>query len=328
MLHNGFDIENLKPTYQLLIGVPGKSNAFAISKKLGISPSIIEKASNLINSDNMQIEELLKNIYDDKILIENEKLEIEKQLKQINNLKTILEKEYSNINSKKEEVLNKAKEESRNILTQAKEEASRMIKEMNDSYNNYDSSSIKKLNKIRNELNQSIKETSSTNSNITQSTHFKLEDLQVGTIVSILNMSQYGTITSITNNKENKIQVEVGNIKLVIPISSVTGIISSQNEKLSGSVSSYKANSKSKTATTEINVIGCTLEEAIFLIDKYLDDCALAKLKTVRIVHGKGTGTLRKGIHSFLKNHPHVSSFRLGTFGEGETGVTIVELLF
>ena len=137
-------------------------------------------------------------------------------------------------------------------------------------------------------------------------------------------MNQQGIVSNIPN-KSNQVQVQIGSAKLMLPISSITKVISSQDKTFTGS-SNYKTN-KTKTATSEINVIGYNVDEAVFVIDKYLDDCVLAKLNTVRIVHGKGTGALMKGIHSFLKTNSHIKSFRLGTFGEGEMGVTVVELI-
>lgn len=195
---------------------------------------------------------------------------------------------------------------------------------MNEIYEEADSHSIKKLNQIRNQLNTSLKETSTPMVTYqTNPSSVRKEDLKVGNKVYIAHLNQEGTLLSLPNKSE-QVQVQIGSAKLMLPISNISKVVSSNKEILYGS-SSYQT-SKSKTATTQINVIGYNVDEAIFAIDKYLDDCALAKLNTVRIVHGKGTGTLRNGIHRFLKTNSHVKSFRLGTFGEGEMGVTVVEL--
>lgn len=220
--------------------------------------------------------------------------------------------------------LEKAKQEARQILLDAKEEASSYIAQMNAIYNEASSDSVKKLNQIRNKLNESLKETSSTFINNEASTSsIKKENLKVGIKVYIAHLNQEGIVTSLPNKSE-QVQVQIGSAKLMLPVSKISKILSSSKKTFRGS-SSYQTN-KSKTATTEINVIGYNVDEAIFAIDKYLDDCTLAKLNTVRIVHGKGTGALRNGIHNFLKTNSHVKSFRLGTFGEGEMGVTVVEL--
>ena len=324
MLVNGFDIESLKPTYQLLIGIPGRSNAFAISKKLGLDENIITRAESFLDSDQIHIEELLKNIYDDKLWKKKEKEEISKNSNQITLLRKSLEEKEKNLNLKTSSYLEKAKQEARKILLDAKEEASSYIAKMNEIYENANSDSIKSLNQIRNNLNDALKETSSDiTPNTISSTFVKEEDLKINAQVYIAHLNQEGTLLSLPN-KSKQVQVQIGSAKLMLPLSRITRIVSS-SKKTSVGASSYKTN-KSKTATTEINVIGYHVNEAIFAIDKYLDDCALAKLSTVRIVHGKGTGTLRKEIHQFLKTNSHVKTFRLGTFGEGEMGVTIVEL--
>lgn len=320
----GFDLENLRPTYQLLIGIPGRSNAFAISKKLGLDSTILTRAKSFLDTDQIHIEELLKNIYDDKLLVEKEKEEILKNSNQITLLRKSLEEKEKNLDLKASSYLEKAKQDARKLLLDAKEEASSYISKMNEIYENANSSSVKELNKIRNKLNDTLKETYSyTSINIAPSSSIKEDDLTIGSHVYIAHLNQEGTILTLPN-KAKQVQVQIGNAKLMLPLSSITKIISSNKKTFSGSAS-YKS-TKSKTATTEVNVIGYNVDEAIFTIDKYLDDCALAKLSTVRIVHGKGTGALRKAIHNFLKTNSHVKTFRLGTFGEGEMGVTVVEL--
>lgn len=314
-----FDLDNLKPTYKLLIGIPGKSNAFAISKKLGLEESIIDRASILIDSDNISIEELLKNIYDNKAQIEKEKEEINKNLSQIELLRKSLEAKEKNILEKENSILEKAKVEARKILLDAKEDVSFAIQEINRTHKD-----VANLNNIRNKINSSIKATVYNNKQYDEfSTGLDAKKISIGMSVYSTALKQNGIVLTLPN-KANQVQVQFDNAKMMVNISMLKQINSEITNK-QGGVSSYKTN-KSRTATTEINVIGYNVEEAIFTIDKYLDDCALAKLSNVRIVHGKGTGTLRKGIHNFLKSNSHVKTFRLGTFGEGETGVTIVEL--
>lgn len=321
-----FDLANLKPTYKLLIGIPGKSNAFEISKKLGLDEKIIERANSFITSNNINIEELLKNIYDNKLEIEKEKEDIDKNLSQAELLRKTLENKNYDLKQKELSIIENAKIEARKILLDAKNQVSNAIKEINNIYDNINSSSIKDLNNIRNNINSSIKETVSLSSNVEnqRTDSLNTEDMFIGMNVYITNLGQYGSVLS-SVNKSNQVQVQIGSAKMMIDIENlVKSNVSNKNNKLT-STSSYRTN-KSKTAVTEINVIGYNVEDAIFTIDKYLDDCYLAKLNTVRIVHGKGTGTLRKGIHTFLKTHSHVKNYRLGTFGEGEMGVTVVEL--
>ena len=318
-----FDIETLSPTYRLLIGVPGKSNAFAISKKLGLPEDILKRANEFLNSDTIHIEDLLKNIYDNKLKIEKEKQKIEEQSKEIDNLKVLLEKDVTNVQNKEKSIIDKAKQEAREILFSAKDEATNIIREMRKISN--DPNSLKDLDNYRNNLNNSIKEFSYNDSKKSSiSNNINKEDLKIGTEVYINRFMNNGILLSLPN-KDDEVQVQIGNIKTFVPISDIS--ITHKNNIQSNTTTKSSARiNKSKNISPEINVIGQTVEEAIFVIDKYLDDCSLAKLNTVRIVHGKGTGKLRNGIHAFLKNNPHVKSFRLGTFGEGEMGVTIVEI--
>ena len=314
-----FDIQTLQPTYKLLIGIPGKSNAFAISKKLGLSDSILNRAKSFLESDTFSIEELLKSIYDDKSLIEKEKDTIQKQLKQIELLKSSLENEKNKIKDKKEKIIEDAKQEAREILLDAKEKVSYSIREMQNG-------SQKNLNQIRNSLNNSIKSTYSnsisTHNVNTKNTSF--HPIQKGDTVFVSTLNQNGIVLS-EPNKSKQVQVQVGPAKLNVELNKLS-YISSPNNSNTKSSSSKISLEKNKKYTNEINVIGNNVEEAIFVIDKFLDDCSLVNLKEVRIVHGKGTGILRNGIHNFLRKNPHVESFRLGTFGEGEMGVTVVTL--
>jgi len=279
-----FNIEKLQPTYKLLIGIPGKSNAFAISKKLGLKQEILDNATSLMEEKDISIEELMKNIYDDKILIEKEKETIQKNSNQIESLRKSLEKELELQNDKQKSSIENAKMEARKILLSAKEEVNEIIHELNNTNN------LKEANNLRNRLNNKLKDISNS------------EDSS-----NTLNLEVLKNLNTKTQMKNNKLDSKAKSTK-----SSVT--FSKNN--------SYK----SKNISSEINVIGLNVDEATFLIDKYIDNCAIAKLSPIRIVHGKGTGKLREGIHKYLKTNSHVKNFRLGTFGEGEMGVTVVEL--
>ena len=318
-----FDIDTLSPTYHLLIGVPGKSNAFEISKKLGLSESIIDKAKSNLNKKDIDFEELLKNIYDNKSKIENEKLEISKKLAEVSELKKSLVRDNSKIIEQEHEIINNAKIQARNILLDAKEEATEIISKMND-----DANSSRNLNNLRNKLNKSIKDISVTSSygNLpkTSNSTISIEEAKPNTEVFVSTLGQNGIIVS-NVSKSNEVQVQVGSIKLSVNIKFLEKVTKSESTK-NKSTTSYSSVSKAKHVSSEINVIGFNVDEAIFVIDKFLDDCTIANLQTLRIVHGKGTGKLREGIHKFLKSNSRVKSFRVGTYGEGEMGVTVVEL--
>lgn len=299
-----FDIERLQPTYKLLIGIPGKSNAFAISKKLGLNKEILDMANSLMKNEDISVEELMKSIYDDKIKIENEKNEIEKNSKQIEQLRKSLEQKKTDVTNRENEIVEKAKIEARNIILSAKNEVNDVIKEINkiqkdykDYIKNLDSNDLSKANNLRNQLNN------------------KLQDIEKSTNgSSSINLEILKTLNSKNRMKNNSLNLD-SNKKNDNKSNNKSSVNFVKNDQY-----------KSQNISSEINVIGLNVDEAVFLIDKYLDDCAIAKLSPIRIVHGKGTGKLRQGIHTFLKTNPHVKSFRIGTFGEGEMGVTVIEL--
>ncbi len=317
-----FDIENLKPTYKLLVGIPGKSNAFAISKRLGLNEQILNVANSHLKDDKIPIEELLKSIYDNKLEIEKQKEETEKNLRQVELLRKSLEQKQDDVLEKRAQLLEDAKLEARDILLSAKEEATEIIHELNSS------SDIKQANNLRNKLNDKLKAINSIHYTEQNNSFEALaeSDVKDGLNVYIASLGSNGYIVGNKINKSNEVQVQVGNMKMNIKLSDLRkSLTNSVKVKESGKVTTNKE-SKAKTVSPEINVIGQNVDEAIYVIDKYLDNCASANISPVRIVHGKGTGKLREGIHSFLKKNPHVKSFRIGTFGEGEMGVTVVEI--
>ena len=314
-----FDVETLSPTYKLLIGVPGKSNAFEISQKLGLNISIIQKAKKLMSSNDITFEELLKNIYDDKQIVEKEKEKIIAESNQINMLKEKLQRENLEKERQEKEIINNAKIKARNILLEAKEDANEIIKELSDAKDS------KEIHTLRNTLNDKIKnihldQTISENTSNTNS--LSKEDIKSGKEVFVTSFNQNGIILSHVS-RNNEVQVQIGSMKINVKLHVLQN---PKNTHTSKNMHTSSHISKSKHINPEINVIGMNVEEANFVIDKFLDDCAIAKLETVRIIHGKGTGKLKNGIHQFLKTNSHVKSFRLGTFGEGEMGVTVVTL--
>ena len=317
-----FDIENLKPTYKLLVGIPGKSNAFAISKKLGLDEQILNVANAHLKEDKVSIEELLKNIYDNKLKVEKQVEETEKNLRQVESLRKSLEKKQDDVLEKRAKMLEDAKLEARDILLSAKEEATEIIHELSASVD------LKQANNLRNKLNDKIRNINSVHYS-GQDNSFEVinkNDIKDGLNVYISSLGTNGIILGNTVNKSNEVQVQVGSMKMNVKLSDLRKLSSNITaSKSTGKVTTEKS-SKTKVISPEINVIGQNVDEAIYIIDKYLDNCASANISPVRIVHGKGSGKLREGIHSFLKKHPHVKSFRIGTFGEGEMGVTVVEI--
>ena len=305
-----FDVETLSPTYKLLIGVPGKSNAFEISKKLGLDNHIIEKAKNLMSSNDIEFEELLKNIYYDKLSIENEKEKILKESQEISLLKEKLQKENLEKEKQEKEIINNAKIKARNILLEAKEDANEIIKNLSDIKNS------KNINSLRNSLNDkigNIKLEDIPSQNIEKNNSIKKDEIKPGKEIFVTSLNQNGIIVS-NISRNNEVQVQIGSIKMNIKIDLLqeiketnTSKTSNKSRKSSKSVSSSGSNnsfsnfSKSINVKPEINVIGMNVEDANFVIDKFLDDCSLAKLETIRIIHGKGTGKLKDGIHKFLK---------------------------
>lgn len=311
-----FDVENMKPTYKILMGVPGRSNAFAISKRLGLEEHILNRAKELTKQESINIEDVLKEIYENKILIEEEKEKTEKNLKEIEELKKGLERDNTELELQAKKIIDEATYEARKILLNAKEKAETTIKKISEQEDK------NQMNKIKNDLNEEIKELKI--ENITLKSETKLEEIKIGMKVYIGSINQEGTILKLPN-KSNKVRVQIGMAKTDFYIEDI--FIKNNNEKTEEKINTKirEINIKNNVPT-EIKVIGLTVDEAIPIIDKYLDECSMTSMKTTRIVHGKGTGKLRHGIQEYLKTHSHVKSYRNGTFGEGEMGVTIVEL--
>lgn len=317
-----FDIENLKPTYKLLIGIPGQSNAFSISKQLGINSDILEYAKSLMNTDVVHIEDLLKSIYDDKIKIEQEKENIIKKSDEIEKLKNSLQHDNTALIEQEKEIINNAKIEARNILLSAKEKSDSIIRKLNKM-----EISSKSANNLRNELNNDIKGLDiKTYENIpNEFSKLAENDIKVNMNVFIPSLNQVGTVLTLPN-KDKKVQVQVGNTKIYFNIDKLEKTNKKVSNIATNVTSEINSSTTSKNLSNELNVIGLNVEDAIQIIDKYIDSCSMVNLKKIRIVHGKGTGKLRQGIHKYLKTNSFVKSFRIGSFGEREMGVTIVEI--
>ena len=327
-----FDVATLRPTYRLLIGIPGKSNAFAISKKLGLPDYIIEDAKNHLESEDETFEDVISRLEENRVTIEKERAEIESYKAEIARLKSGLEKKEERFDERRDKMIRKANEEAQQILREAKETADRTIKNINKLAA---SSGIdtKALEAERTKLRDSLKKVEGGLSlkQETKKPHKAInpKTLKLGDGVRVLSMNLNGTVSSLPDAQGN-VFVQMGILRSKVNISdlellqenSVSGPGLEARRKGSGS-SNIKM-SKSFGISPEINVLGMTVDEAVAQLDKYLDDAYIAHLPQVRIVHGKGTGALRAGIHKHLKRLKYIKEFHLGGFGEGDAGVTIV----
>lgn len=320
-----FDVETLRPTYKLLIGVPGRSNAFAISKKLGLSEKILEKANAFLSSENIKFEEILDDMEFNRVSAKKQKEDAERILTEAKKEKERIDKESKALDEKKEAILQKAKQQARDLLIDAETEANDIIKELTNLRKNKEKNINKAAEEARTKLKGSIKEMqkdlSKPKNEIKNAV--VLNDIKVGMRVFVPSIDQEATIVSMPDKKE-KVMIQSGIIKLAIHISNLEKLPEKKNE-VNVKINNMIKN-KAKEVTTEIKLLGMTVEEAITELEKYLDDAYLAGLKTVRVVHGKGSGALRKGVQDYLRRNSHVQSQRLGMYGEGDSGVTIVEL--
>lgn len=320
-----FDVNTLQPTYRLLIGIPGKSNAFAISSKLGLPDYIIDAARSQISQEDESFEDLLSDLEHSRVTIENERLEIASYKEEIKRLKNQLESKQEKINETRDRILREANEKARDILQEAKDVADETIRVFQKAG---PGASMKDLEKSREKVRGKI---SDKNDKLVMKTNqpvqkqLKPSQLKLGDSVKILSMGLKGTVSSLPDHRGN-LFVQCGiirsqtNIKDLILIDDEAPVKASGLQRTSGS--NIKM-SKSFHISPEINLLGKTVDEALAELDKYLDDAYLARLPQVRIVHGKGTGALRKAVQGHLKKIKYVESFRLGEHGEGDAGVTI-----
>ena len=320
-----FNVETLRPTYRLLIGIPGKSNAFAISSRLGLPDYIIEDAKRHITQDKESFEDLLTNLENSRLTIEKEQEQIEAYKREIEELKKRLEAKQEKIDQSRDRIIREANEEAREILQNAKDLADETIR----TFQKAGSSSIKDLEKSRRKVHDKISEKNEKlalkNDKPTHKT-LKPNQIQLGDSVKIVSMGLKGTVSSLPD-KNGKLFVQCGIIRSQVAL---TDLVLIEEEtinvgKMQRSSSGKLKMSKSYSVSTEINLLGKTVDEALSELDKYLDDAYLAHLPSVRIVHGKGTGALRSAVQNYLKKNRVIKSFRLGELGEGDAGVTIAE---
>ncbi len=326
-----FDVETLRPTYRLLIGIPGKSNAFAISQKLGLPDFIIQDAKSRLEEGDEAFEDLLASLEESRVTIEKERKEIASYKSEISRLKSRLEQKEERFDERKDKLIRNANEEAQRILREAKETADQTIRQINKLAQ---SSGVGKeleaeRTKLREKLDKVDKNLSLKNEKGPKKT-ISPKKLKIGDGVKVLTMNLNGTVSSLPNAKGD-LYVQMGILRSLVnikdlellnePAISGPGMdLMKKNNTGSGKIKM----SKSFSVSPEVNLIGMTVDEAIPVLDKYLDDAYLAHLPKVRVVHGRGTGALKAGVHKHLKKLKYVKEFRLGDFGEGDTGVTIV----
>ena len=326
-----FDVETLRPTYRLLIGIPGKSNAFAISQKLGLPDFIIQDAKSRLEEGDEAFEDLLASLEESRVTIEKEREEIASYKSEISRLKSRLEQKEERFDERKDKLIRNANEEAQRILREAKETADQTIRQINKLAQ---SSGVGKeleaeRTKLREKLDKVDKNLSLKNEKGPKKT-ISPKKLKIGDGVKVLTMNLNGTVSSLPNAKGD-LYVQMGILRSLVnikdlellnePAISGPGMdLMKKNNTGSGKIKM----SKSFSVSPEVNLIGMTVDEAIPVLDKYLDDAYLAHLPKVRVVHGRGTGALKAGVHKHLKKLKYVKEFRLGDFGEGDTGVTIV----
>ena len=325
-----FNVETLSPTYRLLIGIPGKSNAFAISRKLGLSDEIIEEAGKQLSSDDRSFEDLLADLEQSRVTIERERLEIASYKEEIGTLKKRLQEKNEKIDSARDRILREANEEARDILQNAKDVADETIRVFQKAG---PGASLKDLEKSREKIRGKINEKNDKlvikSQPKEKSGRLTADKIKKGDTVKILSMGMTGTVTSLPDHKGN-VFVQCGVIRSQVNINDLVYAKEKEAEEKKPVLQRTRTGtsgikmSKSLSVSGEINLLGKTVDEALPELDKYLDDAYLAHLPSVRVVHGKGTGALRNAVQNHLKRVKYVKSYRLGEYGEGDAGVTIV----
>ena len=323
-----FDVESLRPTYRLLIGIPGKSNAFAISGKLGLPGYIIDDAKKRLSEQDVSFEDLLSDLEASRRTIEKEQAEIAAYKKEAETLKRQAVQKQEKLEEQRDHIIREANEKANAILREAKEVADETIRNFHKF--GKENISAAEMEKERERLRKKIKDTSASASLKTNKPKktYKPSDFKLGESVKVLSMNLTGTIGSLPDARGN-VTVQMGILRSQVNISDleiIEEVSPYAPKRMNRTAKSKIKMSKSLSVSPEINLLGKTVDEAVAELDKYLDDALLSHLNSVRIVHGKGTGALRKGIHEYLRRQKHVKSYRLAEFGEGDAGVTIVEL--
>ncbi len=319
-----FNVETLKPTYKLLIGVPGKSNAFAISRRLGLPEYIINDAKEHLSSEEERFEDVITDLEISKRSVIEEQEKAESFRREAEKLKKDFEKQKERLEKQREKIVNEAKEEAKKVLQNAKADADSLVQELNKKIKNKDN--IKDIEKTRQEIRDRLKDFDGDVSLLVEENNSQRPhptNIKAGDNLFVHSMGQSGVAMS-TIGKDGKVMVQIGMMKMKIHVSNLE-IEKPKKQKQAQKSYGGSKGGKSLSIKPELDIRGHMVEEGINVLDKYLDDVCLSSLNQVTIIHGKGTGVLRKAVHEHLKRYPHVKSYRLGTFGEGEDGVTIVD---
>ncbi len=316
-----FDVESLRPTYRLLIGIPGKSNAFAISQKLGLKADIIEAAKELIGEQEKSFEDVISGLENDRVRMEREKEEIAMLKAQAEETARKLAEKQEKLDAAREKMLQEAKEKAADVLREAKEYADRAIRNINKS-----GAHTREMEEERSALRERYEEYRAAGGiKRREPKKESAHELQVGDEVLVLSLNLNGTLLSLPNTR-GEVNVQLGAMRTTVKVSDVEFVKAKEEPKQTQrSMAASIGYAKSMTVSPELNIVGKRVDEALPEVDKYLDDAYLAHIEKVNIIHGRGTGALRDAVHAKLKRTPYVKSFRLGEFGEGDRGVTIVE---
>lgn len=323
-----FDVKTLRPTYRLNIGVPGKSNAFAISKRIGLDEEIIKEAESYLSRENIKFEDILSDLEENRLRAEKERAKAAKLKKDAAEFKQNAKSERTKIEQQKDKLLKKAEEEAERIVSEAQKQVDEMIAEIiNLKKQKKDDEALKQLEKIRKDLKS--KKASSSRRSKTVPVQHKGEipkKLIPGTIVFVIDANANGTVLSEPDKKGN-VLVQTGILKMTVPVENLRTAEENESEKIAKNyVSTKEFISKTATISPQLDIRGMYADDAILKVEKFLDDAIVANLSQVTIVHGKGTGALKNAIHQLLKGHRAVAEFRLGVYGEGEAGVTVVKI--
>lgn len=316
-----FNVDTLSPTYRLIIGIPGKSNAFEISRRLGLDQSIIDSAKELLNENDTRFEDVLKAIEEDRTDIENKRIKINEESEEIERLKEKLENKNKKLEEKQEAIINKAKEEAREIVKKAKNESAFIIEELKDISSLSKKEDRRRLQEAKDYLRDLEDENRLKIKDNKKRTKEIPKDIKLGESVRIISIDKFGEVETLPDEKGD-LNIQVGIMSVRSNIKDIERSESKEEVKAEKKTRSINK-AKSKNISSEINLIGRTVDEAIILLDKYLDDAYLARLKEVRIIHGKGTGTLRDAIRKYLQNSKHVIEYREADYTEGGSGATV-----
>lgn len=316
-----FNVDTLSPTYKLIIGIPGKSNAFEISRRLGLDQSIIDSAKELLNENDTRFEDVLKAIEEDRTEIENKRIKINEENEEIERLREKLENKNKKLEEKQEAIINKAKEEAREIVKKAKNESAFIIDELKDISSLSKKEDRRRLQEAKDYLRDLEDENRLKIKDNKKRTKEIPKDIKLGESVRIISIDKFGEVETLPDEKGD-LNIQVGIMSVRSNIKDIERSESKEEAKVEKKTRSINK-AKSKNISSEINLIGRTVDEAIILLDKYLDDAYLARLKEVRIIHGKGTGTLRDAIRKYLQNSKHVIEYREADYTEGGSGATV-----